>query len=46
METRIAEDIRTYRKQRELTQEQLAEGLGVFVGTVYKWKYRSSLPEL
>lgn len=46
METRIAENIRTYRKQRGLTQEQLAEVLGVSVGAVYKWESRSSLPEL
>ena len=29
-----------------LTQEQLAEVLGVSVGAVYKWESRSSLPEL
>ena len=46
METRIAENIRAYRKQRGLTQEQLAEVLGVSVGAVYKWESRSSLPEL
>ena len=46
METRIAENIRAYRKQRGLTQEQLAEALGVSVGAVYKWESRSSLPEL
>ena len=46
METNIAENIRTYRKQHGLTQEQLAEVLGVSVGAVYKWESRSSLPEL
>ena len=46
METRIAENIRDYRKQRGLTQEQLAEVLGVSVGAVYKWESKSSLPEL
>ncbi|MBQ6174677.1 MAG: helix-turn-helix transcriptional regulator [Clostridia bacterium] len=46
METCIAENIRSYRKQRGLTQEQLAEVLGVSVGAVYKWESRSSLPEL
>ena len=46
METNIAENIRSYRKQRGLTQEQLAEVLGVSVGAVYKWESRSSLPEL
>ncbi len=37
METSIAENIRAYRKQRGLTQEQLVEALGVSVGAVYKW---------
>ena len=46
MDTRIAENIRSNRKQRGLTQEQLAEALGVSVGAVYKWESRSSLPEL
>ncbi len=46
METSIAENIRVYRKQRGLTQEQLAETLGVSVGAVYKWESKSSLPEL
>ena len=46
METMIAENIRAYRKQRGLTQENLAETLGVSVGAVYKWESGSSLPEL
>ena len=46
METSIAENIRACRKQHGLTQEQLAEALGVSVGAVYKWESRSSLPEL
>ena len=46
METNIAENIRAYRKQRGLTQEQLAEVLGVSIGAVYKWESRTSLPEL
>ena len=46
METRIAENIRAYRKQLGLTQEQLAEVLGVSAGAVYKWESKSSLPEL
>ena len=46
MDTSIAENIRAYRKQRGLTQEQLAEVLGVSVGAVYKWESRLSLPEL
>lgn len=43
---KLAENIRTLRKQRGLTQEQLAEVLGVTVGAVYKWEARLSLPEL
>ena len=46
MQTSIAENIRAYRRERGLTQEQLAEVLGVSVGAVYKWESRSSLPEL
>ena len=46
METKLAENIRAYRKQRNLTQEQLAEVLGVTVGAVHKWENRLSTPEL
>ncbi|MDE5746393.1 MAG: helix-turn-helix domain-containing protein, partial [Acetatifactor sp.] len=37
MDLKLAENIRAFRKQRSLTQEQLAEVLGVTVGAVYKW---------
>ena len=43
---KLAENIRALRKQRNLTQEQLAEVLGVTVGAVYKWEAGLSLPEL
>ena len=46
MNIRLAENIRAFRKQRGLTQEQLAEALGVTVGAVYKWEAGLSLPEL
>ena len=46
MEMRLAENIRTFRKQRKLTQEQLAEVLSVTVGAVYKWEAGLSQPEL
>jgi len=46
METRLAENIRAFRKQRGLTQEQLAEVLGVTVGAVHKWEKKLSVPEL
>ena len=43
MEMRLAENIRTFRKQRKLTQEQLAEALGMTPGAVYKWEAGGSL---
>ena len=46
METKLAENIRALRKQRNLTQEQLAETLGVTVGAVHKWETRLSTPDL
>lgn len=46
MKTKLAENIRSYRKQRGLTQEQLAEALGVTVGAVHKWEAKLSTPEL
>ena len=46
MDIKLAENIRTFRKQVSLTQEQLAEVLGVTVGAVYKWEARLSQPEL
>ena len=46
MDIKLAENIRTFRKQLSLTQEQLAEVLGVTVGAVYKWEARLSQSEL
>ena len=46
MVTKLSENIRKFRKERGLTQEQLAEVLGVTVGAVYKWEARLSQPEL
>lgn len=46
MTDKLAENIRAFRKQRSLTQEQLAEVLGVTVGAVYKWEAGLSQPEL
>lgn len=44
-EIRIAENIRALRKERQLTQEMLAEILGVTVGAVYKWESGKSVPD-
>ena len=46
MKMMLAENIRTFRKERSLTQEQLAEALGVTAGAVYKWEAKLSIPEL
>ena len=46
MKLSLAENIRSFRKQRKLTQEKLAEALGVTVGAVYKWESGQSQPEL
>ena len=46
MKLTLAENIRMFRKQRKLTQEKLAEALGVTVGAVYKWESGQSTPEL
>lgn len=46
MNLTLAENIRTFRKERNLTQERLAEALGVTVGAVYKWESGLSQPEL
>ncbi len=46
MKLTLAENIRLFRKQRKLTQEKLAEALGVTVGAVYKWESGQSTPEL
>ena len=46
MDMKLAENIRAFRKQKALTQEQLAEVLGVTTGAVYKWEANLSIPEL
>ena len=46
MENKIADHIRFYRKQKGLTQEQLAEAMGVSVAAVSKWEQGQSLPEI
>ena len=38
MNISLSENIRSLRKERKLTQEQLAEVLGVTTGAVYKWE--------
>lgn len=42
----LSRNIRSLRKERKLTQEQLAEALNVTAGAVYKWEAGLSVPEL
>lgn len=46
MDLKLADNIRSYRKARRLTQEQFAEMLGVSTGAVHKWEAGLSIPEL
>ncbi len=46
MDMKLSENIRTFRKGRKLTQEQLAEVLGVTPGAVYKWEAGLSIPDI
>ena len=46
MELKLAENIKRMRKERSLTQEALADALGVTTGAVYKWEAELSSPEL
>ena len=38
MEWKLAEQIRAYRQEKGMTQERLAEAVGVTVGAVSKWE--------
>lgn len=46
MKNDLADNIRKMRKERGLTQEQLAEVFGVTVGAVHKWEAGLSTPDL
>lgn len=46
MELHIGENIKRLRRERSMTQEQLAEAMGVTVGAVYKWENALSMPEI
>ena len=46
MKILIAETIRANRKAAGLTQEQLAEAMGVTVGAVSKWESGATTPDL
>lgn len=46
MNINLGENIRALRKRRALTQERLAEAVGVTVGAVYKWEAGLTFPEI
>ena len=46
MKIKLAENIKAFRKERKMTQEQLAEALGVTVGAIHKWEKNMSTPDL
>lgn len=46
MEVLLPKNIKMGRKRLGLTQEQLAEAMGVSVGTVSKWENGNSLPDI
>ena len=46
MNLKLGENVKKMRKERGLTQEGLADALGVTNGAVYKWESNQSVPEL
>ncbi|MBR5224526.1 MAG: helix-turn-helix transcriptional regulator [Clostridia bacterium] len=42
----LGNNIRSLRKQRGMTQEQLAQAMGVTVGAVYKWEAEKCVPDI
>lgn len=46
MKVLLAQKLREFRKKQGLTQEQLAEAMGVTVGAVSKWESGASTPDV
>ena len=46
MKTTLSINIKRLRKERKLTQEQLAQAMNVTIGAVYKWEQDLSTPDL
>ena len=46
MRVKLSENIKRFRKERKMTQEQLAEAMGVSISAVYKWESNQSTPEI
>lgn len=46
MRVKLSENIKRFRKERKMTQEQLAEAMGVSASAVYKWESGQTSPDL
>ena len=46
MQLELHENIKKYRKEMNLTQEELAEAFGVTIGAVSKWESGSTIPDI
>lgn len=46
MQTKFSENIKSLRKEHHVTQEQLAEAMGVTTGAIYKWEQNLSTPDI
>lgn len=46
MELNFSKNVKALRKQQSMTQEQLAEAMGVTVGAIYKWEQGLSTPDI
>lgn len=46
MKVMLSENIKRFRKFSNMTQEQLAEAMGVSVSAVYKWESNQSYPDI
>lgn len=46
MKSNFAENIKALRKEQHVTQEQLAEAMGVSAGAIYKWEQAISTPDI
>ena len=46
MQLNLCENIKKYRKEMGLTQEELAEAFGITVGAVSKWESASTIPDI
>ncbi|WP_026665576.1 helix-turn-helix domain-containing protein [Butyrivibrio sp. FC2001] len=46
MQLKLAEQIKNYRKEMGLTQEGLADAIGVTVGAVSKWENGNNVPDI